>query len=103
GIAYILSRIEWYRELASLLLDVNKADDSPPQLRDQLQTHIVQLYNKALTYLMRNICLFHEKLDATSSKSILKTDSWASQFSAIQNVERAVQRDMEQYNVEETK
>ncbi|UKZ71431.1 uncharacterized protein TrAtP1_012386 [Trichoderma atroviride] len=82
GIAYILSRIEWYRELASLLLD---------------------LYNKALTYLMRNICLFHEKLDATSSKSILKTDSWASQFSAIQNVERAVQRDMEQYNVEETK
>lgn len=48
GIAYVLSRMEWYWNLVSLLLllDENKAGQSSAGLRLQLEKHVVQLYEK---------------------------------------------------------
>ncbi|KAK7403731.1 hypothetical protein QQX98_010503 [Neonectria punicea] len=50
GIAYVLSRMEWYWNLVSLLLDENKAEQSSTGLRAQLEKHVVQLYEKLLSY-----------------------------------------------------
>ncbi|KAH8646435.1 hypothetical protein BGZ61DRAFT_65069 [Ilyonectria robusta] len=103
GIAYVLSRMEWYWNLVSLLLDENKAEQSSAGLRVQLEKHVVQLYEKLLSYQMQSICLYHRNRAAVIGRDMLKIDDWAGQLSEIQEAEGAVQRDMEQYNTEESR
>ncbi|KAM5357116.1 hypothetical protein ACJZ2D_016601 [Fusarium nematophilum] len=103
GIAYVLSRMEWYWNLVSLLLDENKAEQSSAGLRAQLEKHVVQLYEKLLSYQMKSVCLYHRNWAAVIGRDMLKIDDWAGRLSEIQEVEAAVQRDMEQYNTEESK
>ncbi|EXL40444.1 hypothetical protein FOCG_17066 [Fusarium oxysporum f. sp. radicis-lycopersici 26381] len=103
GIAYVLSRMEWYWNLVSLLLDENKAEQSSAGLRAQLEKHVVQLYEKLLSYQMKSVCLYHRNWAAVIGRDILKIDDWAGQLSEIQESEAAVHRDMEQYNTEESK
>ncbi|CAH0017226.1 unnamed protein product [Clonostachys rhizophaga] len=103
GIVYVLSRMEWYWNLVSLLLDENKAEQSSAGLRVQLEKHVVQLYVKLLSYQIQSICLYHRNWAAVIGRDMLKLDDWAGQLSEIQEAEAAVQRDMEQYNTEESK
>uniref|UniRef100_A0A0B7JQF2 NACHT domain-containing protein n=1 Tax=Bionectria ochroleuca TaxID=29856 RepID=A0A0B7JQF2_BIOOC len=103
GIAYILSRMEWYWNLVSLLLDENKAEQSVTGLRAQLENHIAQLYKNLLAYQMKSVCLYHRNWAATIGRDLLKVDDWAGHLSGIHEAEHAVQRDMEQYNTEESK
>ncbi|RSL60118.1 hypothetical protein CEP51_013820 [Fusarium floridanum] len=102
GIAYVLSRMEWYWNLVSLLLDENKAEQSSAGLRAQLEKHVVQLYEKLLAYNIKSVCLYHRNWAAVIGRDLLKIDDWAGQLSEIQEAEDAVQRDMEQYNTEES-
>ncbi|KAM6514119.1 hypothetical protein FALCPG4_015281 [Fusarium falciforme] len=102
GIAYVLSRMEWYWNLVSLLLDENKAEQSSAGLRVQLEKHVVQLYEKLLLYQIQSICLYHRNWATVIGRDMLKLDDWAGQLSEIQEAEAAVQRDMEQYNTEES-
>ncbi|PNP55869.1 hypothetical protein FNYG_15443 [Fusarium nygamai] len=103
GIAYVLSRMEWYWNLVSLLLDENKAEQSSAGLRIQLEEHVVQLYEKLLSYQMKSVCLYQRGWAAVIGRDMVKIDDWAGQLSEIQEAEAAVQRDMEQYNTEESK
>ncbi|KAM6506996.1 hypothetical protein FALCPG4_018389 [Fusarium falciforme] len=103
GIAYVLSRMEWYWNLVSLLLDENKAEQSSAGLRVQLEKHIMQLYEKLLAYQIKSVCLYHRNWAAVIGRDLLKIDDWAGQLSEIQEAEAAVRRDMEQYNTEENK
>ncbi|KAK7219770.1 hypothetical protein V2G26_007773 [Clonostachys chloroleuca] len=103
GIAYVLSRMEWYWNLVSLLLDENKARSSATGLQVQLRKHIVQLYEKLLSYQMKSVCLYRRNWAAVIGRDMLKLDDWAGQLSEIQEAEAAVQGDMEQYNTEESK
>lgn len=95
--------MEWYWNLVSLLLDENKAEQSSGGLRVQLEKHVVQLYEKLLSYQIQSICLYHRNWAAVIGRDIFKLDNWAGQLSEIQEAEAAVQRDMEQYNTEESK
>ncbi|KAM6516799.1 hypothetical protein FSOLCH5_007741 [Fusarium solani] len=103
GIAYVLSRMEWYWNLVSLLLDENKAERSSAGLRVQLEQHVVQLYVKLLSYQVKSVCLYHRNWAAVIGRDMVKIDDWSGQLSEIQEAEAAVQRDMEQYNTEESK
>ncbi|RSL86770.1 hypothetical protein CDV31_016354 [Fusarium ambrosium] len=103
GIAYVLSRMEWYWNLVSLLLDENKAEQSSEGLRVQLEKHVVQLYEKILAYQIKSVCLYHRNWAAVIGRDLLKLDDWAGQLSEIKEAEAAVQRDMEQYNTEDSK
>ncbi|KAH6988601.1 hypothetical protein EDB80DRAFT_172177 [Ilyonectria destructans] len=103
GIAYVLSRMEWYWNLVFLLLDENKAEQSSARLRVQLEEHVVQLYEKLLLYQMKSVCLYHRNWAAVIGRDMVKIDDWAGQLSEIQEAEAAVQRDMEQFNTEESK
>ncbi|KAH6654591.1 hypothetical protein BKA67DRAFT_517795 [Truncatella angustata] len=100
GIIYVLSRMEWYWNLASLLLDENSNEQSFAGLRSQLEKNIRQVYEKLLSYQLKSICLYDRHWLATISRDALKVDGWADQLSKIKEVEAAVQRDMEQYNTE---
>ena len=86
-----------------LLLDENKGETSTVALRDELEKNIVRLFQKLLLYQMRSICLYHRNAAAIISRDMLRIDDWAGQLSSIKEAEGAVQRDMEQYNTEESK
>ncbi|KAM6506442.1 hypothetical protein FSOLCH5_013423 [Fusarium solani] len=103
GIVYVLSRMEWYWNLVRLLLDENKTEQSSAGLRVQLEKHVVQLYEKLLSYQMKSVRLYRHNWAAVIVKDMVKIDDWAGQLSEIQEAEAAVQRDMEQYNTEESK
>lgn len=95
--------MEWYWNLVSLLLDENKAEQSSAGLRVQLEKHVVQLYEKLLAYQIKSVCLYHRNWATVIGRDILKLDDWAGQLSGIKEAEAAVQRDMEQYNTEESR
>ncbi|KAL3599804.1 hypothetical protein FPOAC2_04032 [Fusarium poae] len=103
GIAYVLSRMEWYWNLVSLLLDENKKEQSSAELRRQLETHVVQLYEKLLSYQVKSVCLYYRNWAAIIGRDLFKIDDWAGQLSEIKEAEAAVQRDMEQYNTGESR
>jgi hypothetical protein len=87
----------------SLHLDENKAEQSSAGLRVQLEKHVVQLYEKLLSYQMKSVCLYYRNWAAVIRRDMLKIDDWAGQLSEIHKAEAAVQRDIEQYNTEESK
>ncbi|KAK4667645.1 NACHT and WD40-domain containing NOD-like receptor 1 [Podospora pseudopauciseta] len=103
GIVYVLLRIEWYWNLVSLLLDENKAEQSSAGLRAQLEKHVVQLYEKLLAYQIKSVCLYHRNWAAVIGRDLWKLDDWAGQLNEIKEAEAAVQRDMDQYNSEDSK
>ncbi|KFA80866.1 hypothetical protein S40288_09798, partial [Stachybotrys chartarum IBT 40288] len=103
GIAYVLSRMEWYWNLASLLLNENTSAHSTTALRGQLRQNIEHLYEKLLLYQMRSVRLYYRKWAVSIARDLIKMDDWDGQLSDIQDAESAVQRDMEQYNTEESK
>ncbi|KAI8710889.1 NACHT domain-containing protein [Fusarium sp. LHS14.1] len=103
GIVYVLSRMEWYWNLVSLLLDENKAEHSSAGLRAQLEKHVVQLYEELLAYQIKSVCLYHRNWAAVIGRDLLKIDDWAGQLNEIKEAEAAVQRDMDQYNSEDSK
>ncbi|KAM6516695.1 hypothetical protein FALCPG4_014868 [Fusarium falciforme] len=92
--------MEWYWNLVSLLLDENKAEQSSAGLRDQLEKHVVQLYEKLLSYQIKSICLYYRNWIAVIGREMLKLDDWDGQLKEIQDTETAVQKDSDQYNTE---
>ncbi|KAL6838094.1 hypothetical protein V8C40DRAFT_231591 [Trichoderma camerunense] len=102
GIAYMLSRMEWYWNLVSLFLDENKVEQSSTGLEAQLEKHVVQLYKKLISYQMRTVCLYHGNRVTVMFRDTLRVDDWVGQLSEIQAAEYAVQRHMEQHNIEES-
>ncbi|RFN45007.1 nwd1 protein [Fusarium flagelliforme] len=103
GIAYVLSRMEWYWNLVSLLLDENKAEQSSAGLRVQLEKHVVQLYEKLLSYQVKSVCLYHRNWAAVVLRDVFRLDDWAGQLDDIQKAEAAVRTDSDQYNTEQSK
>ncbi|GKU12597.1 unnamed protein product, partial [Fusarium langsethiae] len=101
GIAYVLLRMDWYWNLVSLLLDENKKEQSSAELRRELETHVVQLYKKLLSYQMKSVCLYHRNRAAVVLRDVFKLDDWARQLNGIKKLEAAVQKDMDQYNTVE--
>ncbi|KAF4448241.1 nwd1 protein [Fusarium austroafricanum] len=103
GIAYVLSRMEWYWNLVSLLLDENKAEQSSAGLRVQLEKHVVQLYEKLLSYQVKSVCLYHRNWATVILRDVFRLDDWAGQLDDIQKAEAAVRTDSDQYNTEQSK
>ncbi|KAH7112761.1 hypothetical protein B0J13DRAFT_488823, partial [Dactylonectria estremocensis] len=103
GIAYVLSRMNWHWNLVCLLLDENRADKSSVGLRNELENHIVQLYQKLLLYQMKSVCLYHQNRASVILRDTFKLDDWAGQLNEIQDAEAAVRTDSEQYNTEQSK
>ncbi|PHH64812.1 hypothetical protein CDD81_3878 [Ophiocordyceps australis] len=102
GIAYVISRTAWYWNLATLLLDENTAERSK-ELRDELEAHIIQLYQKLLLYQMRSVCLYHKNRASIVLGDTIKVHDWANQLKDIQDAEAVVKKDAEQYSTEQIK
>ncbi|KAM9874159.1 hypothetical protein BJF96_g573 [Verticillium dahliae] len=101
GLTYVVSRTDWYWNLAGLLLDENRSETSSAGLRYQLEKHVAQLYQKLLLYQMKSACLNYRNRGAVFLRDMLRLDNWDGSLDEIRNAEDAVRRDSEQYNTEQ--
>ncbi|KAK1837820.1 nwd1 protein, partial [Colletotrichum chrysophilum] len=103
GITYVISKMNWYWNLVDLLLEPTRADPYFQGLRDELEKHIVELYQKLLLYQMKSVCLYYRGRCAAFFRDLIKLDNWAGEIDTIKAAEAAVRTDSEQYNSQETR
>ncbi|KAF2008717.1 hypothetical protein BU24DRAFT_437817 [Aaosphaeria arxii CBS 175.79] len=96
GIAYVVSRMEWYWNLAELLLEENMTDGHSPGLRGDLEKGVTQLYAKLLLYQMKSVCYYHRGRVSVFARDLIKLDDWDGELGDIQAAEAAVQTDSTQ-------
>ncbi|KAG9258753.1 WD40-repeat-containing domain protein [Emericellopsis atlantica] len=102
GLSYVVSRMEWYWNLAELLLD-ERVGSAFIGLQDQLETHIVRLYKKLLLYQMKSVCLYNRKRLAVLFRDLIILDDWGGQIDDIKQTEAAVWKDSEQYTSQQVR
>ncbi|KAH7150699.1 hypothetical protein DER46DRAFT_628659 [Fusarium sp. MPI-SDFR-AT-0072] len=98
GIAYVLSRMDWYWNLSSLLLDENIAEAHSQGLRGELEKVVTDLYSKLLLFQMKSVCYYHRGRLSVFARDMIKLENWDGELSAIKAAEAAVQTDSAQYN-----
>ncbi|KAI8287092.1 hypothetical protein K4K60_012880 [Colletotrichum sp. SAR11_57] len=103
GVKFVLERSRWHWELTQLLLDIRETDTSLIELQTQLRAHIARLYKKLLLYQIQSVVLYNRKLAGVLIRDVFKVDDWQQKIDAIQSVEEALRKDVEQHNSEELK
>jgi hypothetical protein len=98
GIAYVVSRMDWYWNLSSLLLDENMNEPHSQGPRRELEKVVTQLYAKLLLYQMKSVCYYHRRRYVTLMRDLIKLENWDGELSDIQGAEEAVQKNSTQYN-----
>lgn len=102
GIAYVMSKMEWYWNLSSLLLEENQVDKTAA-LRGELEKHIIDLYKKLISYQMKSVCSYYQQRLVAAVRDMVKLDDWETTLQSLKNAESTIQRDCNQYNTEEIK
>ncbi|KAG5750216.1 hypothetical protein H9Q70_007129 [Fusarium xylarioides] len=97
GIAYVLSRMEWYWNLAELVLQDNPRVSSNA-LGTNLETQIVEFYKNLLLFQMRSACLYYRNWASVILRDAVKLDDWAGELNSIKDAERLIRKDIEQYD-----
>lgn len=101
GIKYILERAEWYWNLAALLLNPDKIDESIIELQKSLRKNIVKLYKKLLLYQMKSVCLYGRSQPAVLVRDLVKLDDWKAQITSIEKAAESVRNNVSQFRDED--
>ncbi|RYP42429.1 hypothetical protein DL768_010338 [Monosporascus sp. mg162] len=102
GIAYVVSRMEWYWNLSNLLLEENQIDKTAA-LRGELEKHIIDLYKKLLSYQMKSVCSYYRNRLLVVLGDMIKLDDWENTLQSIKVAENTIRQDSDQYNTQEIK
>ncbi|UPK95561.1 hypothetical protein LCI18_006496 [Fusarium solani-melongenae] len=97
GVAYVLTRIEWYWNLADVVLSEDLVSTSSEKLRKNLESHVVDLYKKLLLFQMRSVCLYDRNGISAIFRDSIKLDDWADGIKEVKDAETLVQKDLDQF------
>lgn len=100
GIKYVVSRMNWYWELSSLLLDENIEPDQQGS-RGKLEQEVAQLYAQLLLYQMKSVCSYYRRRFLGFLRDLVKLDDWDGKLNDIETAEEAVRQDSEKYNTQD--
>ncbi|KAH6888553.1 hypothetical protein B0T10DRAFT_573325 [Thelonectria olida] len=100
GVNYVCERVEWYWELALLLLDPGKVDESMAKLQGFVRRRIVNLYKQLLLYQMQSVCLYSRHWASVIVRDIFKVDDWQAKIDSIKEMEEAIRKDVNQHDSE---
>jgi hypothetical protein len=99
GIVYVVTRMDWYWNLSSLLLKENTTDaGASAGLREQLGQRVIDLCKTLLAYQMKSVCSYFRKRFPQFLRSLVQWDSWDGDLQAVRDAENAVQKDSKMYN-----
>ncbi|GKT72696.1 NACHT and WD domain protein [Colletotrichum tofieldiae] len=90
GITHVLLMMNWYWNLAALLLDQNAVTAPAQGSLDQLEGQIVELYRELLIYQMKSVCRYYRNQVLTFFRDVVKLDDWAGRLDGIIDAERKV-------------
>ncbi|KAK4164093.1 hypothetical protein QBC43DRAFT_170143, partial [Cladorrhinum sp. PSN259] len=97
GIVYIAKRMEWYWDLANLVL--SNGDKGPEQhLRRKLERNITDLYAAILHYQMMSVCSYYRSRKREFFRSLVKRDDWEGTLQQIKDMEESFEKDLQQFN-----
>ncbi|KAF0639823.1 hypothetical protein FPSE5266_00714 [Fusarium pseudograminearum] len=109
GLQHVLSRVNWYWNLAELLLQDNleaKEDigkTALSNLRLELRTYVLDLYQKFLSYLIESVCYFQKNRATAFLKSVVYIDYWDGKLTDIEASEAEFERMSKKYNTTESR
>ncbi|RBR24877.1 uncharacterized protein FIESC28_02295 [Fusarium coffeatum] len=109
GLQHVLSRVNWYWNLAELLLEDNLESEEHggksalSNLRNELQPLVLDLYEKFLSYLIESVCYFHKNRALAFLKSVVNIDYWNGKIKDIEASEEEFNKRSQQYNTTESR
>ena len=87
--------MDWYCALLSSFKDDG---GSSVRLWGELEKRILDLYEALLSYLLKSVCSYYRNRFLNLLQDSIKLNDWDGNFTAIQNAEDAVLKDLEVYN-----
>lgn len=96
-----MSRMDWYWNLAGLLLDENKANTASAGLREELEKHVIELYQKLIAFQIKSICVHYQNKAYNFLRDMFQLENWGSRLQEIKDSEDAVRKDSHQFNTQQ--
>src|SRR5690606_1056830 len=95
GIEYVLLRMDWYADLAFLILEGEKTSGSKLfSLLGELEKRICELYIKLLSFQMKSVLSYSRSNWKELSRKFIKYDDWESALRDIKEAEIAIDKDI---------
>jgi hypothetical protein len=101
GIAYVISRMDWYWHLADLLLEENQGVQRSQGLQEQLEQNLVDLYARLLEYQMKSIITYHRRSGIVFARDLVKWDDWEGELTTIKEMEEVLRQGVAQFSTHE--
>jgi hypothetical protein len=101
GIAYVLSRMEWYNAASEFLLiddGLEAGDKSFEAVLKTLKADIVGLYKSLLLYQMKSVCWYYQNQGWVFLRSLSGLTNWDTDLESVKAAEDTLRKDSEQYN-----
>lgn len=95
GIAYVLSRMNWYWNSVPLL-EENTSEISTG-LEGRLEVHIIDLYKDLLSYQMRSACLSYKNRVLVIWRDVVRLDEWQRTLESIKPSESEIRHDLDTF------
>ncbi|KAJ6186531.1 hypothetical protein N7519_007832 [Penicillium mononematosum] len=100
GIAYVITRMDWYCSLTEHLLSQENIDlkgQSYQAVVNELEGRVVALYKALLLYQMKSVCSYYKNQGLVVLRSTINLDDWDGEMQGIKSAEKAVQDDSDHY------
>ncbi|KAN0075094.1 hypothetical protein V8E54_007705 [Elaphomyces granulatus] len=101
GILHVISRMDWYWNLSTLLFKEDTDDNCSAGLREQLGKRVVDLYKELLLYQVKTVCSYYRNRWLALLRDIIKLDDWDGGLQGVQRAEEAFELDSNVYNNQE--
>ncbi|CEJ82945.1 hypothetical protein VHEMI02983 [[Torrubiella] hemipterigena] len=90
GLKYVLLRMDWYWNLAMLLLKENIVEESSQKVRESMKNAVVKLYEKLLEYQIKSVCVYSRNWLVKFGLNTIKVDDWDGKLKSIKDEEAQV-------------
>ncbi len=103
GLSYVVSRMDWYLDLANVLLvDKWKSNATFTKYHGNIEQKVVELYATLLEFEMKSVAYcFHDYPVVQIIKTMAGFNDWKEQRKVIESREASLSKDLTQYTTQE--
>jgi N-terminal domain of NWD NACHT-NTPase len=100
GFTYVTSRMRFYVALEPLLLpkDQDQNVTIPENLKEEFESHIVDLYLNILDFQLKSVLRFYRRWLAKLTRDLTQQEDWKEMLSNVQELEKIVDNDFTKIN-----